>query len=31
VLDFSRSAGLHPEDPARARAALAGGDNPNWT
>ena len=31
VLDFARSAGLRPEDPARARAALAGGDLPHWT
>jgi hypothetical protein len=30
VLDFARSAGLRPEDAARARAAL-GGDLPNWT
>jgi hypothetical protein len=31
VLDFTRTAGLRPEDAARARAALAGGDLPNWT
>lgn len=30
VLDFARSAGLRPEDPARARAALGGGDR-HWT
>jgi hypothetical protein len=31
VLDFARSAGLRPEDTARARATLAGGELPNWT
>ena len=31
VLDFAGSAGLRPEDPARARAALAGGEPPHWT
>ena len=31
VLDFSCSAGLRPEDPVRARNALAGGELPNWT
>ena len=31
VLDFAADAGLAPQDPARARAALPGGDLPNWT
>lgn len=31
VLDFTADAGLAPQDPARARAALPGGDLPNWT
>ena len=31
VLDFAASVGLRPEDPARARAALGGGELPNWT
>lgn len=30
VLDFAAAAGLAPEEPARARAAL-GGEAPNWT
>jgi hypothetical protein len=30
VLDFAAAAGLAPEEPARARAAL-GGAAPNWT
>ncbi len=31
VLAFAGAAGLRPEDPARARSVLAGGDLPNWT
>jgi Protein of unknown function (DUF3572) len=31
VLAFAAAAGLRPEDAARARAALPGGDHPNWT
>ena len=31
VLDFAAEAGLRPEDVARARAALPGGELPNWT
>lgn len=31
VLAFARDAGLSPEVPARARAALPGGDQPDWT
>ncbi len=31
VLDFTAAAGLRPEDAARARATLAGGELPNWT
>ena len=30
VADFAASAGIRPEDPARARAVL-GGEVPNWT
>jgi hypothetical protein len=30
VLDFTRSAGLRPDDAARARAALSGGET-HWT
>lgn len=31
VLAFCRAHGLPPEAPMRARAALPGGDLPNWT
>jgi hypothetical protein len=31
TVDFARDAGLRPEAPARARAALPGGDAPDWT
>ena len=31
VLAFARDAGAPPDLPARARAALPGGDLPNWT
>lgn len=31
VLAFARDAGVPPDLPARARAALPGGDVPNWT
>jgi uncharacterized protein DUF3572 len=31
VLAFAADAGLRPEDPARARSVLAGGDPPAWT
>lgn len=31
VLAFAREAGITPDLPARARAALPGGDVPNWT
>jgi hypothetical protein len=31
VLAFAAAAGLRPEDPLRARAALAGGELPHWT
>ncbi|MCB6178350.1 DUF3572 domain-containing protein [Rhodobacter sp. Har01] len=31
VLAFAREAGVPPEDVARARAVLAGGEVPNWT
>lgn len=31
VLAFARDAGVAPDQPARARAALPGGDLPNWT
>ena len=31
VLAFSERAGIPPETPMRARAALPGGDLPNWT
>jgi hypothetical protein len=31
VLAFARDAGLAPEAPARARAALPGGAAPEWT
>lgn len=31
VLGFARDAGLAPETPARARAALPGGYAPDWT
>jgi len=31
LLAFSRDHGVGPDKPARARAALPGGDLPNWT
>lgn len=31
VLDFARAAGLAPDAPSRARAALGGGPVPSWT
>ncbi len=31
VIDFSEAAGLRPETALRARAALPGGDAPDWT
>ena len=31
ILDFAAAAGLSPAAPARARAALPGGGEPNWT
>jgi hypothetical protein len=31
VLAFAAETGLSPEDPARARRQLAGGEPPNWT
>jgi hypothetical protein len=31
ILAFTADTGLRPEDPARARLTLAGGDLPNWT
>lgn len=31
VVDFAADAGLAPEAPARARAALPGGATPDWT
>jgi hypothetical protein len=31
LLAFAADTGLRPEDPARARLHLAGGEPPNWT
>lgn len=31
LIAFSQSAGVPPDAPMRARAALPGGDLPNWT
>ncbi len=31
LVAFATSHGIHPEQPMRARAALPGGDLPNWT
>ncbi len=31
VVAFARDAGVPPDRPARARAALPGGDAPDWT
>ena len=31
VLTFAAATGLRPEDPARARAGLPGGELPHWT
>lgn len=31
VMQFCAAAGLRPDEPMRARAALPGGDVPNWT
>lgn len=31
VRDFAAAAGIPPDRPARARAALPGGDAPEWT
>ena len=31
ILAFAADTGLNPEDPARARLKLSGGELPNWT